>query len=336
MKRPLLRFWLQRFRTTPRYRNSGFTLIELLIVTVVGSLIMLALLALINELLLTDRNESVRLETNREMQLALDYMAEEVREASYIYTGHCLMARNEPAPNEELRCDDTGSLAIGNPGTGILPNTIISASDIPVLAFWKQHPLPEPIKNQCSGNPLLQIDGVAVPCTVGSSYALVVYALSTDNPGDIWRGGARIKRYILTEFNAAGTARTPGYINPTGNNNNFVEWPYTAGLAVGGPNANAPALVDFVDGTATGTPSCPDGYSISPHPDALAAAGNIDNTLRSFYACISPATEGRHQEAVIYVQGNIAGRVAGALAPQDGALTVLQTRVMARGVFDAD
>ena len=330
MKRHLLRFWLQRFRTAPRSRNSGFTLIELLIVTVVGSLIMLALLALINELLLTDRNESVRLETNREMQLAMDYMAEEVREASYIYTGHCLMARDEPA-NADLSCNQPGVQAIGNPGSGILPNAIASANDIPVLAFWKQHPLPEPLRNQCRANPTLQIDGAPVPCTVGSSYALVVYALSTDNPGGIWRGGARVKRYILTEFNAAGNARTQGYVNPTGNGNNFLGWPYAA-VAVGGPNANAPALVDFVDGTATGTPSCPDGYSISPHPDALAAVGN----LRSFYACISPGREGRHQEAVIYLQGNIAGRVGGALAPRDGALTVLQTRVMARGVFDAN
>jgi hypothetical protein len=270
------------------------------------------------------------------MQLALDYMAEEVREASYIYTGHCLMARNEPA-DAGLSCNDPAVLAIGNPGSGILPNAIAGANDIPVLAFWKQHPIPEPLKNQCSGNPLLQIGGTAVPCTVGSSYALVVYALSTDNPGGIWRGGGRIKRYMLTEFNAAGTARTPGYVNPTGNGNNFVGWPYTAGLAVD-PNANAPALVDFVDGTATPNPppSCPDGYSISPHPDALAAAGNINNNLRSFYACISPNMEGRYQEAVIYLQGNIAGRVGGALAPRDGALTVLQTRVMARGVFDAD
>ncbi|MBE9101402.1 prepilin-type N-terminal cleavage/methylation domain-containing protein [Vacuolonema iberomarrocanum] len=336
MKRHLLRFWLQRFRTTPRHRNAGFTLIELLIVTIVGSLIMLALLALINELLLTDRNESVRLETNREMQIALDYMAEEVREASYIYTGHCLAAQNEGAPNEALSCNGADVRAIGNPGSGILPEAIASADDIPVLAFWKQHPLPEALRNQCRNNPLLQIDAIPVPCTIGSSYALVVYALSTENPGDIWRGGARIKRYMLTEFNAAGTARTPGYANPTLNNNNFDEWPYAPGVSVGGGNANAPVLVDFVDGTVDSDPSCPDGYSISPHPAALAAAGNVDNDLRSFYACISPPEAGRHQEAVIYLQGNIDGRVAGAFAPQDGALTVLQTRVMARGVFEAD
>jgi hypothetical protein len=279
------------------------------------------------------------------MQLALDYMAEEVREASYIYTGHCLMARGEAPPNEELRCEDqvdsNGNRSpdvreIGNPGSGILPNAVADASNIPVLAFWKQYPLPDPIKDQCRANPALQINGIVVPCTTGSSYALVVYSLSTDNPGGIWRGGARIKRYMLTEFNAAGTARTPGYVNPTQNSNNFLEWPYAAGVAAGGPNANAPVLVDFVDGAATGNPSCPDGYSISPHPDALAAAGNINNNLRSFYACILPATGGRHQEALIYVQGNIAGRVGGALAPRDGALTVLQTRVMARGVFNAN
>lgn len=336
MKRHLLRFWLQRFRTNPRYRNAGFTLIELLIVTVVGSLIMLALLALINELLLVDRNESVRLETNREMQIALDYMANEVREASYIYTGHCLMAQNDADAN--LRCNDVGVRAIGNPTGGILPAAIAGNRDVPVLAFWKQHPLPDPLKQQCSANPNLQIDGISVPCTVGSSYALVVYALSADDPADnTWRGGAQIKRYMLTEFTADGTARTPGYANPTLNNNSFVDWPYAAVAGpVGGANANAPVLVDFVDGRALNTSTCPRGYSISPHPSALAAAGNVDNNLRSFYACISPFQTGQHQEAIIYLQGNIAGRIGGGLAPDDGALTALQTRVMARGVFEAD
>jgi len=358
MKRFLLRFWLQRFRRTPHRWNAGFTLIELLVVTLVGSLIMLSLLALINELLLVDRNEAVRLETNREMQLALDYMAEEVREATYIYTGHCLMAQAD-ASNPALRCDDVNSRAIGNPTGGILPNAIASANDIPVLAFWKQNPLPEDLRDDCRNNANHLVGGEPAPCTIGSSYALVVYALSTDNPGGIWRGGARIKRYVLTEFNADGSARTPGYANPTQNNNNFIEWPYAAVAGpVDGANANAPVLVDFVDdwrcpdGTrgaagatacADGTPinipanlSCPDGYSISPHPSAFNNVGADLNGLRSFYACISPPRVGQYQEAILYLQGSTRGRTGGGLAPRDGSLTMLQTRVMARGVFDAD
>jgi len=334
---PWLRIWLKASRPSTR----GFTLTELLVVAIVGSLIISGLLTLVVQLMTTDRHENVRLETNREMQLALDYMASEVKEAVYVYTGHCLMAQNDTDTN--LACPpganpSEGSNAIGNPNGGFFPNAgaaaIASANEVPVLAFWKQQPLPQVVRDQCTnGTTLPNIGGLPVPCTTASSYALVIYSLSTENAGGTWRGGARIKRYVLPEFTAAG-ARTAGYRTPEGVNTsiNFLSWPYAATVArAGGGSA---VLVDFVDATATGTPACPGGYSMSPHPTALAAAGNVPNTLRSFYACITPPDQGRNQDVLIFLQGNIAGRING-IVPEHGQLTTLQTRVMTRGVLNA-
>jgi len=325
MKR-LLQFWLRQLLLASRQSSRGFTLAELLIVSIVGSLIITGLMTLTVQLLTTDRQEAVRLETNREMQLALDYMSTELREAVYVYTGDCLTNAGT--------CVGVDSRAIGNPATAILPAGIAGANNVPVLAFWKQQTIPDVLKTACAAAPAatpLQVGGVAVPCTSGSSYALVVYALSTDNPGNTWEGGARIKRYVLQEFSQTGQRNT-GYINPATQANRFVAWPGAGAVtrATGVP----PILVDFVNGIPGGVVSCPGGYNISPSPAAL-AGGGVPNTLRSFYACVSPFRDGQYQEVVVYLQGSVEGRGGGGVRPQDGRLSTLQTRVLTRGVLDA-
>lgn len=330
-RKQLLQFWLRHVLLSSRQRNGGFTLVELLIVAIVGSLIITGLMTLVVQLMTTDRAEEIRMETNREMQLALDYMSTELREAVYVYTGDCLANAGD--------CTGGGanSRAIGNPNTGILPAGIRGPNDVPVLVFWKQEPFPDALRTACANAPAnnpLQIGGQAVACTAGSSYALVVYSLSTDNPNNTWEGGARIKRYILEEYrDDGGFQLTPGYINPSRQNNNFSDWPY-GGTAVGG-NAATPVLVDYVDGTGGQEASCPPGYDMTPDDVALGAAGGVPGNLRSFYACVSRPREGQYQEVLVFLQGNVEGRGNGGVNPQDGRLSTLQTRVFTRGVINA-
>jgi len=330
MKRHL-QFWLRMLLRGSRPSVRGFTLTELLVVAIVGSMIITGLLTLVVQLMTTDRHENVRLETNREMQMALDYMSNELKEAIYVYTGHCLMAQNDPDTN--LAC--LNSPAIGNPDAAFFPNTganaIASENEVPVLVFWKQQPLPREVRATCTDGANPPVIGTEpVPCSTASSYALVMYSLSTSNPNNTWRGGARIKRYILQEF-ASATSRSQGYTPPQGSDDtiNFIDWVPTS-RAGGG----AAVLVDFVDGTPGAGVSCPLGYSISPHPQALANASGVNNGLRSFYACVSPSGTGRNQDVQLFIQGSIAGRIQG-IQPQAGRLTTLQTRVMTRGVLNA-
>ena len=81
--------WLWLFRR--RSSAKGFTLIELLVALLIGGIISSALLYGVVELLQTNQRESSRAETQREMQLALDYISSELREAVFVYDGGCLV-----------------------------------------------------------------------------------------------------------------------------------------------------------------------------------------------------------------------------------------------------
>jgi hypothetical protein len=203
--------------------------------------------------------------------------------------------------------------------------------------FWKQKPLSREVRDRCNSSTPPVVDGSPIPCSAASSYSLVIYSLSTENSNNTWRGGARIKRYELEEFSSP-TTRTSGYVPPRGNDNSidFRGWPYATPTSRAG--GAAAVLVDFVNGVAPNTGvggTCPAGYSMSPQPQAMQNAGNVNRDLRSFYACISPAASGQSQDVVIFLQGNIAGRMRGP-SPRDGQLTTLQTRVMTRGVLNAN
>jgi prepilin-type N-terminal cleavage/methylation domain-containing protein len=320
---------LQRFWFSSRCdKAKGFTLLELLVVTAIAGGIVAGLMYIVVELMGADQRESSKSETQREMQLALDYISTEMRDAVYVYTGDNLET-NPQRNNQSLM--------------SFLPTSVTNNS-VPVVAFWKQHPFPDTVKTACARS----TPPTGVACTNGSSYALVVYSLSQANTGT-WKGKARITRYALTEFNSDGTA-TSGYVNPGIYNNNFDTWPYgTTGTGTGNlqsarPANGAPAvLVDFVDNSVT-LPNnagqvgvCPDDpatatadYNISPSATLLSSAGMA--SIRSFYACVNMRqTLGEAQDVSLYVRGNVYGRPGN--FGETSFLPTLETRVLSRGVL---
>lgn len=72
--------------------TAGFTLIELLVAIVIASLIIVVLLSLVVEILQIDHRQAARDETQQEMQRALNFISEELREAVYVYDGNCLQS----------------------------------------------------------------------------------------------------------------------------------------------------------------------------------------------------------------------------------------------------
>jgi prepilin-type N-terminal cleavage/methylation domain-containing protein len=315
-KRKLLsrfqRFWISSHRGNS---TKGFTLLELLVTTAIAGGIVSGLLFIVVQLMSVDQRESAQSETQREMQLALNYISTEMRDAVYVYTGTALAADPGRRNGQSL--------------LDFLPANL-STESVPIIAFWKQHPFPDAIKLKCASS----APPVGVACTNGSSYSLVVYSLSTSNPNDTWKGKARITRYALTEFNAAGTA-TAGYVNPGVYNNNFEAWPYgtndtgLVNLQTARPsNGTLAALVDFVDTAASSAGVCPNAtttgvnYVISPTIGA-----------RSFYACVNDRqTLGDSQDVLIYLRGNVAGRPGYSLGATS-FLPTLETRVLSRGVL---
>jgi prepilin-type N-terminal cleavage/methylation domain-containing protein len=331
-KRKLLsRF--QRFWFSSRRGNhvKGFTLLELLVTTAIAAGIVAGLLFIVVQLMSTDQREASKNETQREMQLALNYISTEMRDAVYVYTGETLGAQtgaNAPRGGQSLM--------------NFLPSNLVSTDSAPIIAFWKQQPFPKDVKDACASGSA----STDIACTNGSSYALVIYLLSKSNSDGTWRGKARITRYALTEFQSSGVARTAGYVNPAVYNNNFETWPYgttetgLVNLQTARPTSMIPAaLVDFVDDgvNSTGqTQLCPNDpntvgpdYSISP-PDGM-LTGTLAG-VRSFYACVNIRNAlGNTQDVSLYLRGNVAGRPGG--FGSASFLPTLETRVLSRGVL---
>ena len=348
-------------RTHPSHRSNhkGFTLLELLVVMAISSGIIAGLMYIVVELMSTDQRESSRSETQREMQLALDYMSSELRESVFVYTADNLSCAGPTGPGAPPCL----------PLTAYLPPSV-STNSVPILAFWKQEPFPKTVpaastRGQCFG----AAPPPGISCLTSSSYALVVYSLSKANPSipKIWSDNARITRYELQEFNSQG-ALTQGYVNPGAYNGNpFASWPVfeddkdgvlkniqtatvKSGRAPGRPIGNPVTLVDFVDaqarnaggkGGAGETTACPTptDYALTPSLKTLADAGFAN--VRSFYLCISApsaqiagqpiiANPSENQDIILHLQGNANGR-AGIF--KDELLSALETRVLSRGVL---
>jgi prepilin-type N-terminal cleavage/methylation domain-containing protein len=342
LKSRLTRF----FHPIRQTRTQGFTLLELLIVTVIAAGIVSGLVYVVIELLGADQRESSRAETQREMQMALDYMANDLREATFVYTGDCFSGAD---PN-------CARGAAGVPLSNFLPAALTNQS-VPIIAFWRQYPLSSTMRNNvCTG-------GAAAPaiCLNANSYALVVYSLSkADN--NIWKGRARITRYILSQFNNDGSLNQ-GYADPSVTG--FQAWPFLvrSGSApvnqqAGAPTGTPAALVDFVDdgsgalASANSNPlattaACPNNpgtvdnpntttvdesldYVLTPRTDQLGTA--FASARTSFYACVSPVLADVNQDVILYLRGNARNRPG--IRSDRAFLPTLETRVLIRGVLD--
>ena len=305
-----------------RSGGSGFTLLELLIAMVIGSIIVSTLLYGVVNILQTDQRDASRSDTQRDMQMAIDYIARDVREATYVYgitqdattdsTGKTTLG-----PKESCLYDygKDPSLTRGKDGkcTGLLsslPRFLSAPNNRPVLAFWKAEPLPSLMQNNCRTNAgdvgKISTDSGysaplnATPCVAQRMYTLVVYSLNTE-PDAIWRGKARIMRYQLPHFteDAAIGAINDGWVAPIAKDKRPRTWPVGNGTdALGGLNPNAnlqtkppkptgnQVLTDFVDNQAvtTYTPGyCPNGFDA---PNGFTNSGLNTAFNPAFYVCV--------------------------------------------------
>jgi len=320
---------MRKMRRSRSSTTAGFTLLELLIVSLISGLLISGLMYLVVELLTADQRESSRTETQRDMQMALDYMSTELKEAVFVYSGACMAGTTASTCN---------ALATSLP-------TLFTATNTPVLAFWKQQPIPNALRlSQCRPPGTQTLGGLPVPCVAGNSYSLVVYSLSTANPTSAWKGRARITRYALTEFNSAGTARTAGY--STVNTSAFGQWQATPPLSGITPDV----LVDFVDDGVGATtvvgaanPTCPNDPTTPfidylPSPVSAAASTTVIPAARSFFACVNNISENLsggagYKDVVLFLRGSVSGR-PGFQGADRAFLPSLESRVLMRGVLE--
>lgn len=315
-----LRFY-QFLKSRQRDRNQGFTLTELLVSIIISAIIISGLLYLVVELLGADARESARNETQREMQLAMNYITTDLREAVYVY-------------------DDVADIADGLPD-------FADEGMTPVLAFWKPVYFDDADLTgiDCDSLPAAEQPACDTLLVRRSAYSLIVY-LQEANPDAPWSGQSVIRRYELARYDGdvAELDQTAGYVDPTGTVS-FQSWPFDstgADQQDADPELNPipPVLVDFVAAPGDGTgQDCEEkvgaDYTKSPA------------TSDSFYTCVrASAGDGTtaddilntNQDVFVFLQGDVQGRRGGGVRGFDTSarLPVLQSQVLVGGVIDKD
>lgn len=316
-----LRFLLHRLDFIKKnHQTTGFTLIELLVSIVMAGIIVSSLLFMVVNLLQTDQKESATNQTQTEMQVAMDYIISDLRNAVYVY-------------------DDVSKLST------YLPE--FDTTNKPILAFWKAESVAEQNQSLPSDCTLatftaLQKEECASLRVRQNTYTLVVYLQSTDKGGE-WTGTSRIRRYHLRKYKNTNTekmstlSQSKGYVEPSQTNTSFQKWPIsnvdgTTNLQGTGNRPakdNGDVLVDFVadpSSTSVKVTSCPStDYTRTP-----AATG-----YTSFFACVRKEADsvGLNQDIIVFLRGNPVGK-PGIFSAADNLLPTLQSQVVARGVLD--
>ena len=145
-------------------KKNGFTLIELLVAMILAVLVITPLLGFMINILDTDRREQAKVNSEQEIQTAVDYISQDLKQAIYIY-------------------DAKGIKAIRNklPGDG--------GDRVPVLVFWKRQFEKDVIGGSFTGK------------NDSFVYSLVTYYLiqsDSNNNGDkTWSNQFRIARFEL-------------------------------------------------------------------------------------------------------------------------------------------
>lgn len=337
-KKRLLKLFLYKlWKNSHQRKTSGFTLIELMVALVMSSLVIAALLGMLVQLVQTDQGESARNQTQQEMQLALNYIVDDLRDAVYVYGSGC-------HPDNTSSCPQFANF---------IPN--FGANVEPVLAFWKAKPLDDDIDELPADCNTFTDEKEQVECSnlkiKRRAYSLVVYLQSTESDSN-WKGKSRLIRYELPKYKRdqlATLTRSNGFVDPSENQNNFATWPYDGGgnnLQTSRPANNGTdgwkaVLVDFVDdpsNTILAPPSCPNPDPANPIykriPDADATK-HINYTSNSFFACVRDVggnNVGQNQDVILYLRGNPKDRFSFLNTSSD--LQMLQTQVTIGGVID--
>jgi type II secretory pathway pseudopilin PulG len=160
--RLLLKSQHQPNRSGPAQTDKGMTLVELLVGSIMAFLVITPMLAFVVDMLNTDRREQVKSHTEQDLQAAVDFIAQDLSQAIYIY-------------------DATGINDIT--ATNQLPK---EPNSTPILVFWKR----QQIKNSLP----IDADTKPIKCETNKDKCNDTYVLSLvayyqfkeTDPNSIW------------------------------------------------------------------------------------------------------------------------------------------------------
>jgi hypothetical protein len=288
-------------------------------------LIITPMLAFVVDMLNTDRREQVKSNTEQDVQAALDFIAQDLSQAIYIYDNRAL--NGSPRPNEDPV------------GPQLRP---ITNNGTPILVFWKRKQIRNAVSVETDLNKRTKPNACDKDtCNDTYTRSLVAYYQVTEtDPNSIWcqpSGSVcptRIARYEISEGimkNPAGLTADDRYFNTTEANDgqqhneafnlNF-DWSQPtknvidpAGVAKSKPQAQV--LVNYIDHSplsaappddeceqALGKPTDTTGVTPTPLPEKTLKITDPAK-INSFYACVDTA----RNIARVTIRGNSLRRI---------------------------
>jgi len=330
----LLKSQHQRNRSGPDQTDKGMTLVELLVGSIMAFLIITPMLAFVVDMLNTDRREQVKSNTEQDVQAALDFIAQDLSQAIYIYD-------NNPVVTSTPTTTATGIPAL-LAGNFIPPR---DGNQTPILVFWKRELIENsrPLRENQEPNTCQPQPPQTGTNTCDDTYVLALVAYyQVREPNAIWcqpSGGSdpcptRIVRYQIKDGlrNPSSadpdpsqryfTGVTPAQQRSPAFNPLFDISNPTQIVTTGAANfpADPQVLVNYIDHspgptptgnecrTALGNPTETTGGTPTQLPeDTLKIPNSQDSTdqTNSFYACVDTA----RNIARVTIRGNSLRRI---------------------------
>jgi len=308
--RLLLKSQHQRNRSGPAQTEKGMTLVELLVGAIMAFLIITPMLGFVVDMLNTDRREQVKSNTEQDLQAALDFIAQDLSQAIYIYD-------NNPATTSTTTTTATGipALLAGN----FIPPP--NATQTPILVFWKRQILQNSLPLAAGAQPNTCTTTATGGNTCNDTYVLALvayYQVRDANPTWCQPSGSpcptRIVRYQIQDglrdpnstdpdpskryFTGVTPAqkRSDAYFAGTTTQAGFDISSPTKNVTMGAATfGNPEVLVNYIDHspgpaltgdecrTALGNPTDTSGVTPTRLPETTLI---IPNPTNSFYACV--------------------------------------------------
>ncbi|MEH1835817.1 MAG: hormogonium polysaccharide secretion pseudopilin HpsC [Nostoc sp.] len=291
---------------------NGFTLIELLVALLLAFLVLTPLLGFMVNILSTDQKEQAKANSEQEIQTAIDYIANDLQQAVYIYDQTALTTNSNTVPASSGIKDQIPPVKKAS----ICDSSNTTVTCKPILVFWKRKFLAGAItlSSSTTGSTTAnKIDDTFV-------YSLVAYYLIKDS-STTWSNAARIARFEITDGVLAASGTTTGTTGNCGTdypNDTYIDTSHCPDVGFQRFNLNLPSaagltqkmnswkaastaytqqplvLIDYIDQTSIGStlPTCPTG-TLSY------------GSYMGFYTCVDVA----NTTAQVFLRGNALARL---------------------------
>ncbi len=318
------------FSIKQRQRTKGFTLIELLISLIIASMVVAGLLYGVVELTSIDRRESIVDQVQRDMNRAMEYMTDDLKEAVYVYA--------DPQPIATQLAADS-----------VFPD---DAGEVPILAFWRIDPIEENLPDCTSVASALVADCQLLEIRQ-AAYTLVVYAQKANDGNSNWPGQSRIVRYELSRYSDLATLTDKsGYRDPTDPEDEFAA--FGSWQSQGIPDGVSAVLADYVQAPTFPVPVTLDRAPLSDVDGPCSGYGNDANGNQlysvvptnatvdlnnTFFACVrNPVLDtgsSGNQDVYLFLRGNVQGVQGGVRSFSDEtSLPIIERQVLVRGIVN--